>query len=713
MNLRWLIQVSLMAIASIMQLVFPFNRNLEIVPAISVCNLSVDYQDTSSYAYPCLPAWQASEDRARFLLRPTIYSNLYAGSNLELLNTHPKDRQLFVLEIADLSAGAQILDCGCPWLSFYATARAIGVFGDDGFTSSTNFRPIKVGLGRTEVSWNFELQQQPFWVRELWTRINTVNNSALFQIGYFPYRLGNGIIVGNAHKIVTPIIGLYNYEYYINQYRPGALISIGQAPIYIDAYAGIIATASTSWYKASSFGRANELTLNNCPYIGPNSTNVVGMLKGSWIPVQGVSVELAAIGLHEGIQQVESPFDAKMDVGTLALVIDVDQEPFACHLEMAGQRGSQKVAAIDRNIYIHLGGIQQDHLFFNVSTTPGAVLWRGSEVQPFPEILGRNKDECAEFFNGWPIPNSLPLLRNSCNRFRNAYTNCIESFYFLVEGAWRPLTAESISAYIAGTFIYASGGKAPNDSPEKILVNRMNPDQTIYLDCNKNTNSFIGVEQMYQSKLVTSLFAMQAERLQETYTIDPLRLTRAIYSNRITAGGCLTLEGDNGHSTWKIQGNFFSYWQAGQITKGYNYPVSVLYQMNADLLSATNAYLATITADAAIIPGKHLGDEFNINWTYSYKNLCSIYALFGMFLPGSYYQDIAGKYIPLTAQQQQGAPDFTGIEVFSQKYTIQTGCKNALLAMVGISVSFDLVLDTMQLFKNYLTGTDAIVPRHR
>lgn len=634
----------------------------------------------------------ATQGIVSWTIQPSLYSNFYGGSNLELLNGRPADQQLFVLQIGDFSTKFVLPSQHSAILSLGSTLRTIDIWGDQ-IDAGLRLHPLKVGLGRTE-AYQRSTEEKTFWLKELWLFYQSADKKMGNRIGYFPYKIGNGLIIGNAHVITTPLIGMYNYEYYINQYRPGCLMTFTQGAYQLQGYAGVISSASNSWYQNASIDRANELSEYANPYRGSFRANYMFVTQGIWKPTKTLHLTLAAIGLHVGIQQVELPYDAHMYTGTFAGLIDWRSAWGHVHIETALQRGSQQVAAIDRNRYYHIGGVQQDHLFLNVASEPGTFLWRGSQVQPFPETLGRSKNPCALFYqmNGTTQDQST-LFKNSCTRFRKEYTNSIQSFYGLGEIAFNVLQSQSLKATLGFTGIYASGGDCPNDTPEKILANRYNTAGIYFKDHCKDTANFVGIEQMYQSQFFNAFFLMQAERLQDGYSRNFIQLTSPAYTNRVSLGSSFTLMHRQLCDSWQLQFNCFNYWLANKVTKGFNYPVSVLYQMNADLAQASLAYRNSLMHDAAIVPQRYLGMEWNIGLSYTYDNSCSIYGHIALFRPGSYYQDIAGKYVSLAVQQQIAVNDFTGIEVDSTKYCIQLGNKRALLGFMGVHVCLDFFLN--------------------
>ena len=161
-----------------------------------------------------------------FFFDPII--QYYAGENLELLNSsQPFDAYSFVQYIFDFGAiyPQHLSNTSQELLSLTAAFRMKGNFGNDGRYATTSFTPLKIGWAGTETAHNHTTDTFAFWAREVSIAYQPDSyDTPLFTLGFFPFKLGNGLILGNAYKLNEPIPGQYIYQQ-IDQFRPGFLCS--------------------------------------------------------------------------------------------------------------------------------------------------------------------------------------------------------------------------------------------------------------------------------------------------------------------------------------------------------------------------------------------------------------------------------------------------------------------------------------------------------
>ena len=143
----------------------------------------------------------------------TLTTNFYFGQNIDVLNTSPFEAYSLFQYIYDFGFQREqekIRETD-QTVSFSAMARMKGVLG--------NLGSGLVPLQETE---KFEI-----WMRELFLKYMPLTNKNCFlQAGFFPFRVGNGFVLGNAYDINIPTLWQYVYEQ-INQFRPGILLQLG------------------------------------------------------------------------------------------------------------------------------------------------------------------------------------------------------------------------------------------------------------------------------------------------------------------------------------------------------------------------------------------------------------------------------------------------------------------------------------------------------
>ncbi len=321
--------------------------------------------------------------------------------------------------------------------SFVAKARVKGIFGNKGS-----------GL----VPWQEEKKFQ-IWMREIsLLAAPTENKDSFCQLGIFPFKIGNGFVLGNAYNINIPISWQYLYEQ-IDQFRPGFLIHLSNQKKSIsgDAYVAMTTSQNNLTAAASSTFTKHLIDLTDGQ---TNGKSVIAVFQIHFDPLENHSFQLSpSLFFQRDTQFVEYPNDAKSTLCTPSIYGIYQRGDIKISFEYAKNLGQQKVAALDRTLI----------------TTPSLA------------------DQIFTFDNAY-------------NRYRNSYIASYQGFLAYLDFL---LTKEAFTWGVAAT--YASGANDPNDTHETILLTRFTPGVQ-YKDHNKKYKGFIGTDQLYEAPALNNLY---------------------------------------------------------------------------------------------------------------------------------------------------------------------------------------------------------------
>ncbi len=368
----------------------------------------------------------------------TLTTHLYFGEDLNNLNLPSfQGYSLFQyiddfgIEISKESSQRKHTAC------VVAKARIKGIFGNKGS-----------GL----VPWQEEKKFQ-IWMREAsLLYAPTENKTSFFQLGIFPFKVGNGFVLGNAYDINIPISWQYLYEQ-IDQFRPGFLIHLSnqRKSISGDAYVAMTTSQNNLTAATSSTFTKHLIDLTDGQ---TNEKSVLAVFQINFDPLENHNFQISpSLFFQRDTQFVEFPDDATSTLCTPSLYGWYQRGDIKISFEYAKNVGQQKVSALDRTLII----------------TP---------------LLA---DELFTFDDAY-------------NRYRKSYTTSYQGFLAYLDFL---LTKERITWGVAAT--YASGANDPNDSHETILLTRSTPGVQ-YKDHNKKYKGFIGTDQLYETPALNNLY---------------------------------------------------------------------------------------------------------------------------------------------------------------------------------------------------------------
>ena len=524
-----------------------------------------------------------------------LTTHTYFGQDLDILNIRPfTPYSLFqyIFDFGIQSLNTQTSTKKKQSFSFIANARIKGLLGQRG----SGLVPLQ------------ETKKFQIWMKELSLQyMPTENKNSFIKGGFFPFKVGNGFVLGNAYDINIPISWQYNYEQ-INQFRPGILLQVGNQKNSISAstYVGFIVVQNNiSTPTASPTAEllsATALFSVNSPFLIGGSHNVVTSLQINFGPFEPHHVQISPyICLHATDQYVEFPDDATSKLYTPGIALLYENNGLRINVEVAKNFGHQHVKALDRNMIINFNGIKNTKLFYAPqSANPFAPLVTSDFISS-PFVI---PDQSADpYGNGGTFryladATNTYTFQNSYDRFRKSYTNRYAGFlvYFnavLTKKQWRWALAAA----------YASGANSPNESPVTLFLTRLTPGIS-YKDYDKTYKGFLGTNQFSEAGSINGLY------------FGPGNYR---YTNFAILGSTVA------YTIPKEQDMLI-----GQITwVSYFKPTAQIL----DITDQTGTILDT--------PLPHyIGTEFNGSMSYSLGNDFKLSLLGGFFFPGTGYKEL-------------------------------------------------------------------------
>jgi hypothetical protein len=604
-----------------------------------------------------------------------IITHYYYGQNLNLLNNaQPFDSYSLFQYIFD--AGIQLdkeLTPKKQSASLQAQVRMKGIFGDGGSCLTTTGHPIKIGWTRTETITTPEVDKFLMWIRDLdLTYCPTHNKYNFFKIGLFPFKIGNGLVLGNAYKIKIPIPGQYVYEQ-IDQFRPGLQLQITNQRNTFQgiAYLGIIQALSTSFTHNAAITNIQNL---ETPYAetGAGKGNFITVVQANITPSPQTFTFSPYILFQHANQTVEFFDDATSTLITPGIYGTYEKNAIRISFEYAKNFGHQHVKKWDRNQLIQTSGLLNTQLFYVPNTT---IPFNAVTNKDFTlsTIVIRPASIAESYGNGNNFlysPTTTFIFKNSYDRLRNGYNNTYTGFLAYIDFM---ITKKNLTWGVA--LAYASGADNPNDTYNTIMMTRLTPDIR-YKDYNKKYKGFVGIEQLFEGKSINPLYFAQAQKMNEPLT-QALQLTTPQFTNQCFIGSTIQYTLPQEHTHFTAQATLVTYFQPTSIKKGLS---ATLWQ--AQSLDFTPQMLIDMTTP---LP-QHLGTELNISGAYTIGTDI-IFSLFGaIFFPGNFYKKSAGKNIPLLLQTELDAPNFSPDEVLP----ITLGSDTCFFVSAALTCYFDI-----------------------
>lgn len=522
----------------------------------------------------------------------TVATNFFFGQDLDVGITDPFDPYSLFQYIFDfgITLDKEPIRKTNQTISAVAKARMKGVLGDKG-------------------SGTFPLQEEKkfqIWMREACLQyFPTPHENTFLQAGIFPFKLGNGFVLGNAYNINLPISWEYLYEQ-IDQFRPAILLHVGnqKKSLSLDGYVGFIK-------EQGNLENSLSPTLDNLltplvenldtAFTQEGTNDIVAAFQITMESIEPHNFHISPyLFFHKNNQCIEAPNDAISTLYTPGIYAFFNHNDIKFSVECAKNFGHQQVKALDRNLIPHTTDGLNSQLFYSprLGSTLSNVTNADFVLSPFfitPSSL------TADYGNGTAFlyqtdPGIPTVFKNSYDRFRKSYKNSYKGFMAYADMV---VTKKNITWALAA--LYTSGGNNPNDSYDTILMTQLTPGVQ-YRDYNKNYKGFIGTDQFYEVDYINPLY----------YGTGDFN-----YTNLAFVG--TTLE----YSTKKKDNPF-----SAQITLvTYVKPCALIFNVTNAQGIAMNTPLP-----------HYLGTELNYSASYTYNSHFTFSLSGGIFFPGSFYK---------------------------------------------------------------------------
>lgn len=529
------------------------------------------------------------------LFSSNLVTQTFFGQDLDILNNKPLTPYSLFQYIFDF--GIQSLNMkptitSKQSFSVVANARMKGLLGQRGS-----------GLVPLQETKKFE-----GWMKELYLQyMPSENKNNYLKGGFFPFKVGNGFVLGNAYDINIPISWQYIYQQ-INQFRPGLLLQLGNKKNTISAstYVGFIvvqnAISSPTTSPTIDLLSSTALFNINSPSLLHGSHNVVTSFQMNFGPFDPHHLRCSPyICFHTTNQYVEFPDDATSKLYTPGIAFLYENNGLRLNFEVAKNFGHQQVKALDRNRLIEFNGPKNTQLFYAPQSgnpfTPLTTASYASSPFTLPDALATSYGN-GETFRYAVDADSTYTFKNSYDRYRKSYKNRYAGFlvYFnavLTKKQWRWAMAAA----------YASGANSPNDSPVTLFLTRLTPGVK-YKDYDKTYKGFLGTNQFSEASSINALY------------FGPGNFR---YTNFAVLGGTVAYTIPNEHNKLISHCTLVSYFKPAA--------------QRLDITDQTGATLNT--------PLPHyLGTEFNGAMSYHWQQDLTFSLLGGIFFPGKNYKDL-------------------------------------------------------------------------
>jgi hypothetical protein len=633
-----------------------------------------------------------------------LKTDIIIGKGLELFSEQDYDSYLFSLFTLDLGLNAkQYCITDEPKYHLKAVVRTKNIVGNTGNFSLLESKPLKIGIGRTENEISLAPKYLMSWFREasLKYMFNQKYKSFL-KFGFFPYQIGQGIALGNAHKLGRIVSGL-NRAHDVDQYRLGLQVSGEFVPdkLGYDLYFGVIDRKSSNFIDTAQITQAQRLLNRNEPYRGKFTNNVLTAMQLTFKPSikdAEVTVKPYLVVNRDDEQQVEYLGDARSVLGIIGCETNVTKGKLSLHFESGLNFGFQEVKAWDRDTIFFASKPYHLYLFQDFGE-PGTPQWRVAERTTYPEDLSFQYDNGTSFRD---TLDSGIRYKNAYNRFRRGYKNSYNGFFITADASYEYVYNEEASTTLGASTGFINGDDHPNDTYEMLLARRLDGTCTdackgcfencwpnhCFKDVDKAYTGFAGLQQLYSGKVVKSYFMMEAHKLNTPLSAKESMITYPQMTNLAFLGLGASYKQRAFDRVFDIDINGLIYCSPYKQKKGFNYTLAKFFRLNSCGEQETLRLLPALKADAAQTLSRFLGIELNGSIYLQFDPNLRFYAQAAMFIPGLYYNDAKGKTIRLTEQFKLASTDYSGYELNERKYHYDLESSTALLVNVGFEYHF-------------------------
>ncbi|MFC1854576.1 hypothetical protein ACFLY6_01760 [Candidatus Dependentiae bacterium] len=509
----------------------------------------------------------------------------------------------------------------------HSKLRHKGYWGDAESSVKTDSNTVSVS--DTTLGEHYHASTKPFvWFKELWlsTSVDALCNvrnvgTHTLKAGYFPFKFGRGISLGEGYGTPKEFLGVYNRK---NDYHaPGVLYSgdVYDGKVGYDFYYAKFEDNSTSPKQTLEQTKAHRLDLTeDKSWRGSGNDDELWGVQLRLSPSEGGVLGKAIVSPYLFVniardKKIEMVADSRSDLITLGCAIEYECNGFECGGEVAFNRGKEHVYGIDRNTTAILKdsdtGVLTEY-YTHILTSAGgsmapAVLDLKTELQS-----DLHRDETS-FTAG------STTYYNASNRTRDSYNNKYRGWM----GVWDiAYTLQRPQLKMAACCGWVTGDSNPNAT-----------------ETDKEYRGFVGLNELYKGKRVTSVFVLDGRTLKRPLTFSE-------YDNKMQFAG-----EDGSFTDLRFVGYSMSY--VIEKFKHKNPLIqtnSILFWKDYEQFKAVNG-----TVSETEKASRFLGAEFNVIAKVDPLENMTVSACGGVFLPGGYYKDIKGT--------QVRADQFTDLDV--------------------------------------------------
>ncbi|HEV2916984.1 MAG TPA: hypothetical protein VGW78_04505 [Candidatus Babeliales bacterium] len=595
-----------------------------------------------------------------------IKPEAFAASRATLLDNNVSyDLFWFIRHTADIMLSA--IDT-IRIIEFSVVLRNKTVWGNYGSVGKTSKSTIKL-IDTVTGDHNHALLRNYFHARELWLRIDIskifcmpINTSHFLTIGSFPFQLGRGIALGDAFAVGPETLGFYS-DTAVDQFAYGLLFSgdICKDVAKYSLYFELVETKTDSFASTGEKVRAQQYGRQKDPERGFGVLNYIVAGNVNWyvfISEQWGSLRFQPYWLfNESKEQtVEFPGDASSRLGTLGLECEYLGPKVEFGIEGACNLGAQYVRGWDRDAVVFKapnGLVAQMNSHVVDSTGANIPFISNGDAQNAIFAVPQTEAE-----NGKQIPGDFPMVGffeplngeifNSKNRFRDPYQNTYKGWMLVSDASWWVYKKD---VRISATVAYASGDDNPN-------FDTMDRDFT----------GFIGLQELYSGTRVKSAFLLGGAGKVVRPIANPIDvetsnvLTKTVsgFTNLIFGGLGVSWTPSNWEKPFKLNPNILVYWQDKTV------PIFVL-------------------AGPAPRASRYLGVEANVFIECNIAKNLKLFCVSSVFVPGTFFKDIAGRRADQALLDQEDLLDVTG---FTKDTVPKFGHDTAFTFNAGLEYRF-------------------------
>jgi hypothetical protein len=560
---------------------------------------------------------------------------LVYGSNIALFNAADEfDRIFAIKQTLDLTING---NCGPQKYNFDAsqlkfTLRNKGVWGNYSAIAPTSESCIKDIDAKFGAHKHF-LGRHVIWVREVWfkTLLNAAfdidfDHKQYLTIGYYPFRLGRGISLGDAYAVSPLLLGFFT-ENVVDQYAPGIVLGgemVKDALVY-DLYFAILENNSNSLSSNSEPIYLQRYGRRNCPQRGFGSIDWILAGRLEWVALKSKeygTLELQPYMLYNRApeQKIEFKGDGASHLFTAGVDVNYKNGGFECGFEAAKNLGSQDVYGWDRNHIIteldptlaYVRHVNSNVL--TVSTNPAVDGTKALDTKANQAII--NSSVQAQSRNGQLISANL---RNSADRFTDPYNTPFRGWMAVADAGYWCFDRQLQVAFAAGL---ATGDENPN-------INLDDPKSTPgdgYYD------GFVGLQEVYSGGRVESALFL-GQRISRPLSLPDDALNQGFFATSVNGFTNLVYLGTGLHvkPNWDRK----PYWR----------PNLMFFWQE----TATRAFDCAKKQRSISNARNFLGTEINSFFNMTFADCIGATLVAAVFIPGGHYSDIKGT--PLNNDQ--------------------------------------------------------------